>query len=342
MSAKLRSRVEAAAEAALNRQKYVAPLDVLLGLGWVRNRDVEEWRLGRFPVLTSRVSAPPERRAEVLEYLAAWARAKGLGREDAEYAAAGRERRPLVFEPGRDPAYRAHWVRTDLTDAQRARLTAKQNKAPDLKVMIAERPWICAECDGGGPHYLEEDGAKLCLACADFDHLILLPSGDAALTRRAQKASALSAVVVIWNKRRKRFERRGTLVEEAALLAAEEACLADEDVRARRRDRDALRREAEDLTYQAAFTTEITRLFPRCPPERAAAIAAHAALRGSGRVGRTAAAKSLDESAITAAVIASIRHLDTPYDFLLMSGTPRPTARTQIRPTVEKVLTTWR
>jgi hypothetical protein len=82
------------------------------------------------------------------------------------------------------------------------------------------------------------------MSCADLDHLVLLPSGDAALTRRARAASRLSAVVVRFSRARKRYERRGVLVEEAALTQAEEQCLADQEARARRRDRDAVRRAA--------------------------------------------------------------------------------------------------
>ncbi len=32
-----------------------------------------------------------------------------------------------------------------------------------------------------------EDQGPLCMSCADLAHLIFLPSGDAALTRRARK-----------------------------------------------------------------------------------------------------------------------------------------------------------
>jgi hypothetical protein len=54
-----------------------------------------------------------------------------------------------------------------------------------------------------------------------MDHLVLLPSGgDAGLTRRARKASTLSAVVVRWSRTRQRYERQGLLVEPAALKAA--------------------------------------------------------------------------------------------------------------------------
>ena len=44
---------------------------------------------------------------------------------------------------------------------------------------------------------------------------------------------------------------------------------------------------------------EITRLFPRCPASRAEAIARHTSLRGSGRVGRSAAGRALDEDALS-------------------------------------------
>jgi hypothetical protein len=179
------------------------------------------------------------------------------------------------------------------------------------------------------------------MTCVDLDHLIFLPSGDAALTRRAKQASRLSAVVVRWSRSRRRYERQGILAEEAGIQRAEEQCLADEDVRLRRRERDRERRAREDVEFQARMADEIKRLFPGCPKKRATAIAQHAALRGSGRVGRSAAAKALDERAITMAVVASVRHEDTDYDQLLMSGTPREVAREQIRPAIDKVLDTW-
>jgi hypothetical protein len=74
-----------------------------------------------------------------------------------------------------------------------------------------------------------------------LDHLAFLPAGDAALTRRATKASGLSAVVVRWSRSRKRYERQGVLVEDHALTVAEKQCLSDADARARRRERDQVR-----------------------------------------------------------------------------------------------------
>lgn len=68
---------------------------------------------------------------------------------------------------------------------------------------------------------MQEDG-PVCPECADLDHLQFLPSGNAALTRRAHRASELSAVVVRFSRTRKRYERQGLLVESAALSAAED------------------------------------------------------------------------------------------------------------------------
>ncbi|MFI6853633.1 DUF2293 domain-containing protein [Streptomyces sp. NPDC050416] len=200
----------------------------------------------------------------------------------------------------------------------------------------------CAECRRGPlPLLVLEDAAPRCLDCADLAHLVFLPRGDTALTRRAREESALSAVVVRFNRRRSRYERQGVLVEEAALARAEQRCLADAEARRRRRVRDARRRAAQDALFAEAFAAEIRRLFPGCPADRARDIAAHASERGSGRVGRSAAGRALTEGAVTSAVVASVRHLDTPYDRLLMSGVPRHEARRRIAAAVETVLRGW-
>jgi len=187
-----------------------------------------------------------------------------------------------------------------------------------------------------------EDAGPQCMSCADLDHLVFLPAGDAALSRRAKKASTLSAVVVKFSRSRGRYEQQGILVEPQALELAEQQCLGDEDARRRRRERDRLRRDAEDVVFQARMAAEIVRLFPGCPQRRAKRIALHAGERGSGRVGRSAAGRALDDNAITLAVVASVRHEDTGYDRLLMAGVPRIEARERVQSAVDKVLDLWR
>ncbi|MEV6400150.1 DUF2293 domain-containing protein [Streptomyces sp. NPDC051907] len=215
---------------------------------------------------------------------------------------------------------------------------------PDPPVVIQPlKSRTCAECQQGPLSFVVlEYHRAYCLDCADLGHLVYLPRGDAALTRRAREASSLWAVVVRHNKRRTRYERQGVLVEEDALARAEDACLADADARARRRERDAARRAAEDVRFTAALADEILRLFPRCPPGRAHDIASYTSVRGSGRVGRAAAGRALDEGAVTAAVWASVRHLDTEYDCLLMQGISRRQARARVRTVIEGVLASWR
>src|SRR5499427_5874511 len=85
-----------------------------------------------------------------------------------------------------------------------------------LVVIQPIRDWTCAECGGSDDLLRMDDAGPLCLACADLNHLVFLPAGDTALTRRATKASSLSAVVVRWSRSRKRYERQGVLVDDHA------------------------------------------------------------------------------------------------------------------------------
>ena len=93
--------------------------------------------------------------------------------------------------------------------------------------------------------------------------------------------------------------------------------MSDADARLRRRERDIVRRLHVDEDFQASLAKEIGRMFPGCPPERAAAIAAHTGVRGSGR------------------------HQDTKYDSLLMDGVSRDEARERVRPAIDRVLAAW-
>jgi hypothetical protein len=80
-------------------------------------------------------------------------------------------------------------------------------------------------------------------------------------------------------------------------------CLEDEDARAQRRIREAERRAKLDLTYIKHFAERIQQLCPKCPLKTARSIAEHACTKYSGRVGRSAAAKALDEQVVHLAVI---------------------------------------
>jgi hypothetical protein len=212
----------------------------------------------------------------------------------------------------------------------------------ELVVISPLNDWTCRECQGTGDLLIMEGPGPLCLACAELDHLVFLERGDAALTRRAKAGSKLWAVVIRFSRSRKRYERQGLLVEEHALKTAEAECLADAEVRARRKARAAERRAGEDEDLARSMADEIQRLFPRCPPEEAETIARRATLRRSGRVGRTAAAKEMEERPLVLAVVAAIRHGHTRYDELLMTGMERSEARGAVRGEVDLILADWR
>jgi hypothetical protein len=229
-----------------------------------------------------------------------------------------------------------------MAKASSPQATASPSK--DIVVFWIVRDSACAECGetlGKGRFLRMEAGRPLCLSCADLAHLVFLERGNTALTGRATRHSALHAVVVRFSRARKRYERQGVLVEEAALERAEAECLSDADAREAARVRAAARRAELDTAYVEAFAQRIGELFPGCSRSTQRVIAEHACQKYSGRVGRSAAAKELDPEAVELAVRAHIRHAHTPYDHLLARGVDRSDARRDVASEVEAVLRRW-
>jgi hypothetical protein len=343
---RLEQRVVATAEAALSQRGFVTAVDIFLGLGWLAPSSEQAWRQGRTSYLERVVTANLSKITTAMRCFQIWARRRGLEPSETAYVARSRGRATLRFSKSGNPSiernYRTHWVSPRLSERKRERLAERHSKPPELLVISPIRDWTCAACEGTGGLLIMEEPGPLCLACADMDHLVFLAAGDAALTRRAKAASTMSAVVVRFSRARKRYERQGILVEEDALTAAERQCFDDADARSRRRERDWLRREGEDADLVKDFAAQIEVLFPSCPARRAQAIARHAAARGSGRVGRTAAGRAVEAEAVELAVIAWIRHEDTDYDELLMTGVDRVEARERVREDVDRTLEAWR
>lgn len=230
-------------------------------------------------------------------------------------------------------------------NSQTAPVTADPERTEELKVFISSRESVCDECHEnlGSGAWITLAGEKgaLCLECADLDHLAFLPAGNTALTRRARQYSSLSVVVLKWSRARKRYERQGLLVQEEAIKQAEAECMADGDRRAAQREREKVRREGLDREYVDQFAAAVRTHFPKCPPEREREIAEHACQKYSGRIGRSASAKSFDEQAVRLAIIAHIRHWETNYDELLMRGFDRRDAREVVSGRISAVLLSW-
>lgn len=113
-------------------------------------------------------------------------------------------------------------------------------------------------------------------------------------------------------------------------------------IRVRRREREAERRLAVDQDYVERFAQRVRELFPNRAAGTAHIVAGHACLKHSGRVGRSSAAKALDESVVQLAVVAHVRHVGTAYDKLLAEGCDRHEARRRVADQVQFILGAWR
>jgi hypothetical protein len=223
----LANRVTAAAAAALAAQGYVAPLDVLVGIGWLDTSAIKRWRQGQVECLEGVVQAKLSRISEAMTLLQTWANENGLLASETAYVARTPQRQNLVFSRSRDPTieqlYRTHWVSPKLSEHRREDLNEKVSRAPDLVVIQPlNRDWVCHRCGGTGELLMMEQPGPACLRCVGLDDLEFLPAGDAKRTRRAKAKSARFAVVVRFARSRGRYERQGLLVEGRALAGAED------------------------------------------------------------------------------------------------------------------------
>ena len=227
-------------------------------------------------------------------------------------------------------------------DQDYSRHLAKSSDDALVFVILSES--VCAKCHArvaGGDMLSIREGKALCIACSGMGDLVLLPSGDPALTRRASKLSARRAVVLKWARANKRYQRQGTLVEASAIEAARALCAADAQKREAKSGKAAIKREIEDVAYHAAFLSQLKRLFPGCPEQEASEIAVHACEKHSGRVGRSAAAKELDADKIRLAVVAHIRHIHTGYDQFFDIDVAKRDARRMVQAKITRVLSSW-
>lgn len=221
----LEQRVTRVAEAALADKQYVTSIDVLVGLGWLPARLVDEWRQGRVEHLERVTQANLKKISSAMRLFRRWARSRNLQPSETTYVARTRDRRQLRFSKTGaadiERAYRTHWVSPELSERKQKQLAARVSQPPELVVIWALNDWTCAVCGGTGSLLIMDEPGSLCMPCAGLDHLTFLPSGDARLTRRAKRASRQSAVVVRFSRSRKRYERKGILVEQEAIEQAE-------------------------------------------------------------------------------------------------------------------------
>lgn len=186
-----------------------------------------------------------------------------------------------------------------------------------------------------------EDYNGTCLSCSPFVSYTLLPPGDVALTRRSKKYSELCGVLLFWNQRRRRHERKGQYVEAKAIVKAKQECIADAEKREAKNAKAAVVREVKDVEYIKEFSKVIRAQYPNCPPKREFEIAKHACEKHSGRVGRSAMAKEFDYNMVELAVQAHVRHAETNYDNRFGKGQRKKEIRADLNRTIKRILKSW-
>jgi hypothetical protein len=223
---KLYERVAKTAEVALAARKYVSPIDVLVGIGWLDPGAVKRWQLGQIDYLERVVGTNLPRISEAMKLFRSWATTKGLIQSETHYVARAPSRRTLRFSKSGNPTieklYCTHWISDELSENKRKRLAEKASREPELVVISPiNETWKCYRCGSAGDLLIMEDPGPSCLRCAGLDDLEFLPAGDALLTRRVKARSAKHAVVVRFSKSRQCYERQGLLVEPRALMEAQ-------------------------------------------------------------------------------------------------------------------------
>lgn len=146
---------------------------------------------------------------------------------------------------------------------------------------------------------------------------VLLPPGDAAMTRRVKAAGPHWLVQV---KKGRKTISRGVWAPEATITAIEQDLREERSkpAYAKRREADAKRRETKQAEYVEDFHAAVLAFLAFDPrhadlaDQLATAVATHATPVGSGTVARTQ--RIPIEQRAEAAVIAWMRHQTTAYD----------------------------
>ena len=231
--ARLETRVARIAEALLAERRSVRPIDVLVGLGWLAQPNVDRWEQGRVPSLDRCVGVDSDKVTAALAALQHWAEDRGLTPSEADY-------QDLQFTADGDSdaerAYRTHWASTDIPEPIVERTTPSPTDHRDLStqrvdVRIVRRHRRLPSSRTRQVHCVWTAPTS---ATSSFC-LPAMPRSPGAPRRPADCppswcAGAHDAIAM---------SGKGILAEAAAIEQAAQECLSDADVRARRRERDA-------------------------------------------------------------------------------------------------------
>ncbi|WP_210184711.1 hypothetical protein [Bradyrhizobium sp. LMTR 3] len=190
---------------ALAAQKYVSPVDVLVGIGWLDPGALKRWRQGQVDYLERVTQTNLPRISEAMKLFRSCATAKGLIPSETHYVARTPSRQTLRFSKSGNPTierlYRTHWISDELSEKKRERLVERTSRAPELVVIQPlNDTWKCHRCGGTADLLIMESPGPACMRCTGLADLEFLGAGNALLTRRVKAKSPRHAVVVRFSK----------------------------------------------------------------------------------------------------------------------------------------------
>ena len=225
----LEEHIKTIAERVLKLQNYVTVIDVLLETGHLQFAHLDRWQRGEEPFLERVLQADRKKIKHVIRCFQEWAEKKGLEADEAKYfAKTCGPNKKLVFSKDSldeiETLFKTYYFSIMLSKGQKQKIHDKLTALPELVVFSIIKESTCNKCGhilNKGNFLFKEQDHALCMKCARLENMVFLPSGDVKLTRRAKKYTKRYAVVVKFSRARKRYERQGLLVEEAAIKQAE-------------------------------------------------------------------------------------------------------------------------
>lgn len=120
----INARVIKAAEHALARKGFVSTIDILLGLDFISQTGLHEWKIGKFAFFESLISGNPRRIEYALECFQRWITHKNLATSMSVYRSVGTaNKKELRFSktgnPKTEEAYKTHYVSPELNDQKK-------------------------------------------------------------------------------------------------------------------------------------------------------------------------------------------------------------------------------
>src|SRR5216684_6413742 len=141
----LAERVADAAVRALNHQKYVGPVDVLIGMGMLHQIHFEQWQRGQVPNLESSIQCGARKLDDTMRLFLTWAKERGLKPYPSSYKmhSRGGETCQLQVSASGDPEieriFTTRWVSPDLPEKKQQQVVEKASAPKEIVVFSTLR-----------------------------------------------------------------------------------------------------------------------------------------------------------------------------------------------------------